>query len=481
MNRPGRPPYRANLSIRGIALATAILTSGTVLAQDEIAVGLETQKGLTVTVYNQDLAMISERRSAELKDGDNRLALTDVSRQIRPESLILEGEGLTLIEQAFEADVLSERHLLDRALGQAVWVRRVNPGDGSDRYLDAVLVSLTEPPVVKIGSRLETVPRSLLAFPAMLGKAPGLRDRPTLTALVESAGKGRRSLGISYLTRGLSWQADYVGLLDADESSLSITALVTLSNNSGTAFQNAALRLVAGDVNQVHGAPQPVPVARDMVAMAQAAPEMAQAPAGDQHLYTLDRAVQIKDRSTKQIRMLSAPAVPLVKEYRFTQLVQIHGAEEVGPVNADVVLILQNDSASGLGRPLPGGVVRVYQAGPEDGPGVFLGEDRIGHTPKDGELRLNTGRAFDVTGTARRTAFERISNRSFETAQEITVKNAKPTAVEVKLVGHLPSGWRMLEESQPHERETANRILWTLTVPAEGETKLSYRLRVNQP
>ncbi len=477
-------PIIARTLALGLILA---LPAAPAWAQSEIIVGLESQDGLTVTVYNQDLAMISERRRAALTGGENRLALTGVSRQIRPESLILEGAGLTLLEQAFEADVLSQRHLLERALGGPLWVRRSNPRDGSDRYLEAILVSLTDPALVRIGDRLETVARDRLAYPVGLGNAPGLRDRPTLTALLDSDTAGDKNLSISYLTRGLSWQADYVGLLDAGETQLALTALVTLTNNSGTAFTDAALRLVAGDVNQVQGAPQPRAKGLAMMAEADSAAGMTQAAAGDQHLYQLARRIEIKDRSTKQLHMLSAPAVPLVKQYRFEQLVDAYGrGEETGPVNASVMLILQNDEAAGLARPLPGGVVRIYQSGQSDqsngadSPKIFLGEDRIGHTPKGGELRLTTGRAFDVTGKSKRTAFERISNKSFETAQVITVKNAKPLPVQVKMIGHLPQGWRMLEESRAHVRETANRIVWTLDVPGEGEAKLSYRLRVTQ-
>jgi hypothetical protein len=225
------------------------------------------------------------------------------------------------------------------------------------------------------------------------------------------------------------------------------------------------------------------------------APGMAARTAGDQHLYEVPRPVSLADRETKQVLLLESRGIPVAKEFRFEELVQAQGGpEEVGPVSAAVVFRFHNDAeAGGPGQPLPGGIVRVYQpGGTKDGGGgdggvdgggapVFTGEDRIGHTPEGEEVRLAIARAFDVTGRSRITAYERLSNKSYRTAQVITLANAKDEAVEVKVVGHLPPGWRMLEESQPHAAETANRIAWTLDVPAGGEAELTYRIQVTRP
>ena len=237
----------------------------------------------------------------------------------------------------------------------------------------------------------------------------------------------------------------------------------------------------------------PSPVQRAAVAMmaeaAAPAPGLAAQAAGDQHLYEVPRPVSLADRETKQVLLLESRGVPVEKEYRFEELVHAQGGpEEVGPVSAAVVFRFDNDAeAGGPGQPLPGGIVRVYQpsgvarAGGEDGAPVFTGEARIGHTPEGEEVRLAIARAFDVTGRSRITAYERLSNKSYRTAQVITLANAKDEAVQVKVVGHLPPGWRMLEESQPHEAETANRIAWTLKVPAGGEAELTYRVQVTRP
>ncbi len=468
----------------GCAFGAALLVStlaGGVHAQAERSVGLDSQSGLTVTIYNRDLALVSESRRIEVAAGRNRLALLGVSRRLRPETVILSGDGLRLVEQSYEADLLSAPRLLERSLGERVWVRRVNPSDGSERYLEAVLVSIAGQPLVRLDDRLELVPPDELAFEP---RGAGLRDQATLTAILESDAAGARELGIAYLSAGLAWQADYVARLNPAEDRLDLSGLVTLTNNSGTDYAAARLRLVAGDVNQVRPMPMPQPRAMGVQAEMAMAPaqDMVEAPIGEQHVYTLDGEIDLPQRVTKQVTLLGARGLPVVKEYRFEELVNAFGgAEEIGPVKAQVRLEIENREAAGLGRALPRGVVRVYQETGGTTPPIFIGEDGIDHTAKGEPLRLTTGRAFDVSGKALRTAFERISDKSYETAQRIELKNAKDGAVEVKVVGQMPPGWRMMEESQPHVAETANRLVWSLTVPAGGEARLDYRVRVTRP
>lgn len=474
---------RRRLGLFALALAALIAAPPLGAAEpSEMPVGLEGQSGLTVTIYNRDLALVSEKRRVDFADGENRLALQDVSARLRPETVRLDGEGLQLVEQSFQADLVVPSRLMERALGKTVWVRRVNPVDGSVSYVEGELVSIAEGPMVLLEGRLESVSSSDLAFETA---TEGLRDRPTLVATLLSETAGTRDLGLRYLTGGLSWQADYVAELNAAEDRLDLTGLVTLGNHSGTVYRDARLRLVAGDVNQEASMPMMARAESDMVAgMAAAPPKMSEQPVGDQHLYELDRPVTLGRRETKQVTLLTDARIPVTKEYRFEELVAAYGgAEEIGPVKAAVILEFANEEADGLGVPLPRGIVRVYQA-MDDGPGanvVFVGEDGIDHTSKGERVRLNTGRAFDVTGKARRTVFERISNKTYDTGQEIEIKNAKDSAVSVKLIGHMPRGWRLLEESHPHEQETASRLAWTLEVPAGGAATLNYKVRVTQP
>lgn len=470
-----------------LALALAALAGAPARGQDEEKqVGLDARRALTVTVYKRNLAHVVDRRAVALDAGANRLALLELSRQLRPETLVLGGDGLLLVEQSFDANLLTPRALLERSLGKSVWIRRRDPGDGpgdgSEGYLEAILASAAETPLVLRDGRLESVALADLAF------APGttgLRNRPTLLATVRAAAAGERALDIGYLTGGLSWQADYVATLDAAGERFALTAMITLRNHSGTPYRKARLRLVAGDVSQTR--PLPLEGARmemaDGAMMAAAAPPVPSQAVGDRHLYELERPVTLGDREIKQVALFTANAVPLEKEYRFQDLVSIDGPEEmIEKSKPDIVLRFGNDADAGLGRPMPAGVIRVFQEPASgDGAAVFLGEDRIAHGAEGQELELTTGRAFDITGGARRTALERISDEAFESGQEITVENAKDTPVTVEVIGHMPRGWRMLEESLPHRRETANRIAWSLKVPAGGSASFRYKVRVTWP
>ena len=473
----------------GAMVGAAWLLSGgfDALAQEgEQEVGAENRTALTVTVYNRDLGLVRDIRRVDFAAGENLLVLGAVSPALRPETLALAGEGLDLLDQTFAFDLLTPQRILEKSVGDTVWVVRTHPQTGEERAVEAELLAVAGGVVLWVDDRFETGPAAGGGRLAFRELPEGLRREPALVARLASDSAGERDLAIEYLTGGLTWQADYRAEINAAEDRLQFTGLVTLTNSSGIAYPDAVVRLVAGEVNQTG----PAPLQRGAVAMmaetAAPAPGMAAQAAGDQHLYQVPRPVSLADRETKQVLLLESRDVPVEKEYRIEELVHAQGGpEEVGPVSASVVFRFDNEAEKGgPGEPLPGGIVRVYQPGGTEGAAgapVFTGEDRIGHTPEGEEVRLAIARAFDVTGRARITAYERLSNTSYRTAQEIVVANAKDEAVKVKVVGHMPPGWRMLEESRPHEEETANRIAWTLEVPAHGEATLTYRVQVTRP
>ena len=461
-------------------LALAAFGSAASAQSPERALGAEARRAGTLTVYSGDLALVDEVRRADLAAGRTRLALTDVGTALRPETVLLDAEGLRVLERVFAFDLLTPQRLLEAAVGHKVKVVRTNPETGAETVLDAEVLAVAGGLVLRVGDRIETAEPGRIVFDSL---PEGLRTRPTLLAEVEAAAAGPRDLSLSYLTGGLNWQADYVARLDEAGTRLDLTGFVTVTNNSGASFEDAKLRLVAGVVNQAVAVPMLRKEMRmatmDAVAAPQAAGMPSQEAASDRYLYRYERPVDLADRETKQLTLFEAKAVPATRVYRFDNLVNAYNAsEEIGPVQADIVLEVENDKAGNLGRPLPAGVVRVYEAAA--GSPLFAGEDRIAHTAEGGTLKLNLGQAFDITGTARTTAFERIAKTSFETAQEIVLKNAKDEAVEVKVAGVMPRDWKMLSESAPHEAETAQRIVWTLSVPANGETTLTYRARINQ-
>jgi hypothetical protein len=450
---------------------------------------LEDQTDLAVTIYNDDLALIRDTRRLSLPSGLSTLAFRDVSARIQPETALLrvvEGSPVQVIEQNFDFDLLTPAALLEKYVGREVGLVKTHPTTGEETEESATVLAASDGVVLRVGDRIETFQAGQVPGRLIYRDIPStLRDRPTLVLMLERAGEGPQQLELSYLSGGLSWQADYVGELAPGQDQLDLTGWVTLNNRSGTSYRNAALQLVAGDVNRV----EPVmyaPQAEAMMLRAAAAPpNMQEESLFEYHLYTLGRRTTIADNQTKQVPLLEAPAVKVDKALLIRGDQRAY-REARGNLwqDLDVGAYLEatNDQASNLGLPLPAGIVRIYQRDAQ-GNAQFIGEDRIDHTPKHERIRLQLGQSFDVTARRRQTTFEKRSGNGpwqyqFESAYEILVKNAKPEAERVVVQESIPGDWTILEESAPHEKGNARTAVWSLEVPAEGEARLTYRVRV---
>jgi hypothetical protein len=449
---------------------------------DERISGADSRSEVAVAIYNDSLALIKETRRLDLERGVNDIALRDVSAKMRPETASLRaltGAPLRLIEQNFDFDLLTPEKLLEKYVGQNVDVVRTNPATGAETRETAQVLATNDGVVLKFADRIETGVPGRLTFP---GVPANLRDRPTLVVKLESASAGRQTAELSYLSGGLSWKADYVAELGADETKLDLAGWVTLTNQSGTAFENARLQLVAGDVNRVQEDFAPRPMAKAMVA---AAPmrEMAREEVFDYHLYTLGRPTTIRDNQTKQVALLSATAVPVKKEYLLTGESWYYQAQatDLGR-KQKIAVFLEFDNAGGdLGKPLPKGVVRVYKKDSK-GNAIFIGEDGIDHTAKNDKVRLKMGNAFDVTANRKQTDFKVIAGRPnpvYETSWRIEFNNAKDQAVTVKVVEPMPGDWEIVAESQRHAKGDAHSAVWQVAVPAGGKATLAYTVRAH--
>jgi len=445
---------------------------------------LEDQKALAVTVYNGDLALVKDTRQVALPAGQSVLELRDVSAQMRPETALLRvahGQPITLLEQNFDFDLLTPAKLLEKYVGREVRVLRTNPTSGADSTETATVLAASDGVVLRIGDRIETGLPGRLVFDAV---PDNLRDRPTLAVSLDSAGAGPRALELSYLTGGLSWQADYVAELAADEKQLALSGWVTLTNRSGTAYRDARLQLVAGDVHRVQPAMARGMVMEQMAAKADGG-AMQEESLLDYHLYTLGRPTTLADQQTKQVALLSAPAVTVSKDYRLTGAEHYYAAQagEIGrALKVAVVLHLDNAKRAGLGLPLPAGVVRVYQRDASGGV-QFVGEDRIDHTPQNETAQIKLGDAFDVTARKTQTDFKALAKGQddrpqFESAYKIELKNAKKSPVTVTVLEPVPGDWQVLESNLPQDKADAHTARWRVTVPAGGGQTLAYRVRV---
>ena len=453
---------------------------------DERRSTLDDQTAVAVTIYNQDLALVKDRRRLELPVGGLDLAFRDVSARIQPETALLrgltEGAKLQVIEQNFDFDLLTPGKLLEKYVGRPVGVIKVHPTTGEETEEEATVLAAAEGTVLRIGDRIETGQPGRIVFREL---PPNLRDRPTLVMKLDNGLAGPQELELSYLTAGLSWKADYVGELAADDSRLDLTGWVTLKNTSGTSYRDAQLQLVAGDVNRVRDLPSPAMAKEGMRMMAAAAPMMEEEALFEYHLYSLAQPTTIADNQSKQVALLAAQNIPARKELIFMGHDYYYRAQqgEIGvKLKASVFLEIDNREEANLGLPLPKGVVRIYKQDSQ-GKAQFVGEDRIDHTPKNETLRLKLGEAFDVTADKTQTDFVKLSGTGpwqyqFETAYRLRLRNAKPDAVTVKVREPIPGDWKMLESSHPQQKVSANLAEWEIKIPAEGETVLTYRVRV---
>jgi len=476
------PTSSKKLSNAGRAALLAATFIATPALAEEVSVGTDAQTGIAVTIYNSDLALIRDQRKVDLKSGENELAFVDVSAQIRPETALLtaQGGGLAVTEQNFDFDLLTPQKLLEKSVGNMIRVIRTNPTTGADTSEDAKVLSVADGMVVlQIGDRIETAVPGRLVFSAV---PPNLRARPTLVTKALSEKAGPTTVALSYLSRGLSWQADYVASLSADEKTIDLNGLVTLTNQSGVTYKDAKLQLVAGQVNQVQDFMRRDMAVQEMAAAVPAAPKMVQEQAFEYHLYRLDTPVTIQQNQTKQVALMSASGVPVTKQYLISDAANVWGRYstsfgEAERVNATVKLKFINDEKSHAGVPLPKGVVRVYKADSQ-GDAVFVGEDSIDHTPKNEDVNLTLGQAFDITARAKQTDFEQVSDRVYENEYEVEIKNAKAEKVTVDLREQVPGDWKMIKESQEHKKLDAHTAGWLVEVPANGSTKLTYRVRM---
>ena len=473
----------------GITAAVVLAFATTVYGNvAEKASTLSDQQSVAVTIYNESLALVKDQRRIAFDAGRNRIALREVSGRMRPETALLRSlshpGSLSLLEQNFDFDLLTPAKLLEKYVGRQVRVFRVNPKTGEESFETATVLAANGGVVMRIGERIETGLPGRIVYD---GVPANLRDRPTLVSELDAARGGQQTVELSYLTGGLSWKADYVAELNASDNALDLNGWVTLTNQSGTAYPNAKLQLVAGDVNRVRDENR---VAKAMLAQRAAAAEapasaMAQEALFEYHLYTLQRPTTIADNQTKQVALLTAQGVPVVKEL-LLQGSDYYYRSSVGgigqKIKVGVFVQFDNREASRLGVPMPKGVVRVYKKD-SSGNAQFVGEDRIDHTPKNEKVRLKLGDAFDVTADKKQTDFKRRepTNRAsyvFESAYEVVLRNAKKEAATVVVREPVPGDWSMLEESQAHAKVAAGTAEWRVKVPAEGSTTLRYRVLV---
>jgi hypothetical protein len=414
------------------------------------------------------------------------LSFKDVSANIQPETVQLHaltrGARLQVLEQNYRYDLLSPSTLLEKYVGKRITVYRYDEKTGTEEKKSAEVLSVEGGVTLRIDGEVTTAGGGAsgawrYAFPEV---PRALLEKPTLVWLLDSD-RDEQRVELTYLTQNLNWRADYVLKLSADDTRADLNGWVTLDNKSGTSYENAALRLVAGDVNRLppEAAVPLAEVAMDSAA-AQEKPQFREEGLLEYHLYTLERPTSLLDKETKQVSLLSAEGVAVVKKlvlngqpyfYR-GRYGQLASNEKVG-----VFVSFQNTDKNRLGMPLPKGTVRLYKA---DASGAlqFVGEDAIDHTPRDEKVSLKVGEAFDVVADHAQKDWSQISNCLAEGSYEIELRNHKDDAVEVEVNEPAGGDWELLSQSHPSRKVDAATFRFDVKVPARGFSKVSYRIRV---
>jgi hypothetical protein len=473
-----------------------------------------------LTIYNQSFAVVRQTLPLDLKSGTNQLEITDITAHLEPDSVILRdlksGRDLRILEQNYRSDVASQGRLL--ALYEGKIIEFLVPDKDGNRKLmpgkiirsgytphyqaysaydqqyyqqqQAYVNAGNGEPIIEIDGKLQFGLPGQPIFPALSNDTI---LKPTLSWLLQSDRPGNTNAEFSYVTGGMSWHADYNVVAPVSGNLLDIVGWVTLDNQTGKTFQNAHIKLMAGDVNKLR--PHDIGMS-DAINMNGALRAEAPAPAvternfDEYHLYTLERPSTLYDRETKQVEFVRASGVPsrrlyvydgvkLDQNYRGYQMEQIRDLENFGVQSNSKIWSMvefKNSKENHLGMPLPKGRVRFYRRD-TDGQLEFTGENMIDHTPSDETIRLYTGNVFDAVGDRKRTGFNiDRRGRTLDESFEIKLRNHKKEPMEIRVVEHLYrwTNWDIQRTSDPFNKLDSKTVEFHVKVPPDGEKAVTY-------
>jgi hypothetical protein len=472
-----------------LLLALAILVTGTTASRAQTTEQTTTasdRQSVNITVYNSNLGLVRETRRLTLPSGRIALRFADVTAQIKPETVhlasLLSPTALRILEQNYQYDLLNPGKLMDKFVGKQITLvmRRYQNNSEIFEPVQATLLSNNAGQVWRINGQIVINPTNIveMRFPDV---PKNLVASPTLVWDIENREAGTHTLEASYLTNGMNWRADYVLIVNAEDTKGDLQGWVTLTNSSGATFEDARLQLVAGDVNRVSeernyalaGAMAKRDVADESQFQEQGFFEY--------HMYTLQRPTTIRDNETKQVSLLEAAGFDVKKEFVLNGQRQYYtGYNNPGqPIKEKVGVFVQfrNAQQNKLGMPLPAGTIRLYK---KDGIGnqQFIGEDKIDHTPKDEDVRVKVGDAFDIVAERKQTDYKVIARNVYEYGYEIKIRNHKDGPINVIVNEPIGGDWEMISSTFEAKKTAAFAAQFTVPVAKDGEATLSYRVRV---
>ncbi|HSQ23039.1 MAG TPA: DUF4139 domain-containing protein [Pyrinomonadaceae bacterium] len=472
--------------ISTIALGCVAAATGFAQSLEQTTTSRDRQS-VNITVYNSNLGLVRETRRLTLPVGRIALRFADVTAQIRPETVHLASltapASLRILEQNYQYDLLNPAKLLDKFVGREITLvlRRYQNNTESFEPVQATLLSNNGGQVWRINGQIVINPTNIaeIRFPDL---PKNLVAVPTLIWDVENREAAVQNVEASYLTAGMNWRADYVLLVNAEDTKGDLQGWVTLTNGSGASFEDARLQLVAGDVNRVSD-DRTYQLAGAM-ARKDAASESEFKEQGffEYHLYTLQRPTTINNNETKQVSLLEAAGFDVKKEFVLNgQRYYYTGYNNPGAAikeKVGVFIQFRNSQLNKLGMPLPAGTIRLYKKD-DKGNQQFIGEDKIDHTPKDEDVRVKVGDAFDIVAERKQTDYKVLaSGHLYEYAYEIKIRNHKEGPITVVVNEPIGGDWEMVASTFEAKKSAAFAAQFNVPVAKDGEATLSYRVRV---
>jgi hypothetical protein len=483
-------------------LLASLLLASSLLAQHK---GTGERTSVELTIYNQDLSLIREERMFNLVRGTSSVVVPDIPSTIDATSVhfvsLTDASAVKVLEQNYQFDLVSQAKLMEKYLGKQIEFVRYDEAAKKEYSIFGKLLASGYPTmhgnvaysggmIAEINGKIELNPTGRVVLPSL---PEGLILKPQLAWLVSNAKEGTHKAELSYLAGNLSWNCNYVAVLDKSDAKLDLTGWVTLTNNSGTTFKNAGLKLVAGDVNIVRDQfRRESALLKSMDAVAEAVPQFKQTDLFEYKLYSLQRKTDLANNETKQIELVSGKNVNAKKVFIYDGMadqwrywINNYSYRSQGSLGQQsnqkvgVFVTFRNDEKSGLGIALPKGKVRVYKKD-DDGKEQFIGEDEIDHTPKDEELKLYLGNAFDIVGERAQKDFKVISSgHVVEETFEIKVRNHKKEQVEVMVYEHpwRWNQWEIVKSNAEWEKVDQSTIKFPVRIAKDGEKVVSYTIR----
>ncbi|HOX09926.1 MAG TPA: DUF4139 domain-containing protein [Candidatus Omnitrophota bacterium] len=450
-----------------------------------LAIPAFASESVEVTVYNQNFALIKDQRYFELDKGVNKLEFRDVASLIEPTSVhftsLSAPASAYILEQNYEYDLVSASKLLSKYID-----RKIKVVTKEGEVYEGTLMSYDDNQlVIQTASGIAMVARPMNVNNILFEKLPeGLITKPTLVWLINSDKRLRHLTEVSYLTQGMNWNCEYVTVLDKDDKALDLDGWVSITNNCGATYEDAKIKLIAGEVKRATNYALGRVAKLDYAREEKSKSEFEEKSFFEYHMYTLGRTATIKNNQTKQISLLNSVGVPVKKELIFdpskgkNHWWYYSDKSETLKEKARVEITFMNSKADKLGMPLPKGNVKVYKKD-TDGSLQFIGEDAIEHTPKDEKIRLYIGDAFDVLGERTRKDFRTEGRHTAYETFEIVLRNHKEQDADVKVVEKLwrYTNWDIASSSVRFEKKDASTMEYLAKVPKNGETKITYTVK----